>query len=109
VVTGCDKTLLMKNEIQQHFGMDLGKIPTIALIDSAGKKLQEVFLNTKLDKSKISLWIQKHIAVSRSSGPQGLFKQWDLSDKAVSKKKEEEKECGPKDSKFCFLFFFNHD
>lgn len=90
LVPRCDKQGLFKNEIQQHFGVDLQKIPSVALLDNK-LGLKEVYAGRDFKKEKLSLWMQKNIAVFRKSGPQGQFKQWDGV------------ECQAKDSNFCLI------
>lgn len=91
VVPSCDKNGLYKNEMQTHFGMDLGKIPSVALIDSK-LKLAELYQGKEFKKEKLSLWTQKHIMLLRKAGPQGLFKELGSG------------ECGQKDANFCLLW-----
>ncbi|CAD7924079.1 unnamed protein product [Amoebophrya sp. A120] len=92
VVLRCDKQGLFKNEIQQHFGVDLNRIPSVAVLDNK-LKLSEFYNGKEFTKDKLALWSQKHIAVFRKAGPQGSFKQLDGED-CVDKS----------DSNFCLLW-----
>ncbi|CAD7972459.1 unnamed protein product [Amoebophrya sp. A25] len=92
VALRCDKQGLFKNEVQQHFGVDLQKIPSVAVIDNR-LRLKEVYGGKELKKDKLSLWTQKHIALFRKSGPQGTFRQLGGDD-----------DCHENDSNFCLLW-----
>lgn len=72
----CDKGGVFKNEIQQHFGVDLNRIPSVAVIDP-NLKFKEIYLGTKMAKDTLALWFQKHIAVFKREGTQSQLKEWD--------------------------------